>query len=79
MPTALDEVAQAAIQLSPRQKLMLAELLIESADAEGGTDEGAEMAWEEEIQERIRGIDDGRVMGVGYEEVMKEAEARLQS
>ena len=79
MSTALDELTQAAIQLSPRQKLVLAELLIESADAEGGVDEDAEAAWDAEIRERIRVVDEGRTAGVAYDEVMRAAVLRLRS
>lgn len=79
MPTPLDEVTQAAIHLSPRQKLVLAEYLLESAEAEGGIDADAEEAWETEIQDRIRGIDEGRIAGVSYDAVMKAAEQRLAS
>lgn len=77
MPTVLDAVTQAAMQLSSRQKLVLAEHLMESADAEGGIDADAEQAWEAEIQDRIRGLDQGEVAGVSYEEVMNAAERRL--
>ena len=75
MPATLDQVTKEAMDLSPRQKLVLAEFLLESADA--ATDPEAEVAWEAEIGDRIRGIDEGRVVGVAYEEVMRQAEARL--
>jgi putative addiction module component (TIGR02574 family) len=75
MPKALDEIAKEAMDLPPRQRLALAELLLESADA--AADPEAEAAWESEIRDRIRAIDEGRVAGVAYEEVMREAEKRL--
>ena len=75
MPKALDEIAKEAMDLPPRQRLALAEFLLESADA--AADLEAEAAWESEIRDRIRAIDEGRVAGVAYEEVMREAEKRL--
>jgi putative addiction module component (TIGR02574 family) len=75
MPAALEQIAKDAMDLSPRQKLALAEFLMESA--EGAGDPEADIAWDREIRERIRAIDEGRVVGVSYEEVMRAAEARL--
>ena len=75
MPTALEKVTKEAMDLPPRQKLALAEFLLESADA--AADPEAEAAWDSEIRERIRSIDEGRSAGVAYEEVMRAAEGRL--
>ncbi len=75
MPTALEKVTQEAMALPTRQKLALAEFLIESADA--AADPEAEAAWDSEIRERIRAIDEGRVAGIAYEDVMRAAEQRL--
>ena len=57
------------MDLPPRQKLALAEFLLESAEA--AADPEAEAAWDSEIRDRIRAIDEGRVAGVPYEEVMR--------
>ena len=75
MPTTLEQVTKEAMDLPPRQKLALAEFLLESAEA--AADPEAEAAWDSEIRDRIRAIDDGRVAGVPYEEVMRLAEERL--
>ena len=75
MPTTLEQVTKEAMDLPPRQKLALAEFLLESAEA--AADPEAEAAWDSEIRDRIRAIDDGRVAGVSYEDVMRSAEARL--
>ena len=74
MPKALEEIAKEAMDLPPRQRLALAEFLLESAEA--GEPE-AEAAWDSEIRDRIRAIDEGRVTGIAYEDVMREAEKRL--
>ncbi len=75
MPTALEKVTKDVMDLPPRQKLALAEFLMESADV--GADPEAEAAWDSEIRDRIRAIDAGRVTGVFYEDVMHAAEQRL--
>ena len=75
MPATLEQVTKEAMDLPPRQKLALAEFLLESAEA--APDPEAEAAWDSEIRDRIRAIDEGRVAGVSYEDVMRSAEARL--
>ena len=75
MPTALEQVTKEAMDLPPRQKLALAEFLLESA--EGPADPDAEAAWDSELGERIRAVDEGRVAGVAYEDAMRAAERRL--
>jgi putative addiction module component (TIGR02574 family) len=75
MRKALDEIAKEAMDLPPSQRLALAEFLLESAEA--AADPEAEAAWESEIRDRIRVIDEGRVVGVAYEDVRREAEKRL--
>ena len=75
MSATLEQVTKDAMDLAPRQKLALAEFLLESVDAEA--DPEAEVAWDREIRDRIRAIDEGRVLGVSYGEVMRAAEERL--
>jgi putative addiction module component (TIGR02574 family) len=75
MPATLEQVTKEAMELPPRQRLALAELLLESAEA--AADPDAEAAWDSEIRDRIRAIDEGRVTGVSYDDVMRSAEARL--
>ena len=75
MPTTLEQITKDAMDLAPRQKLALAEFLLESADA--APDPEAEAAWDSEIRDRIRAIDEGRVTGIAYEDVMRAAEQRL--
>ena len=75
VPATLEQVTKEAMDLPPRQKLALAEFLLESAEA--AADPEAEAAWDSEIRDRIRAIDEGRVAGVSYEDVMRSAEERL--
>jgi putative addiction module component (TIGR02574 family) len=75
MPKALEEVTKEAMDLPPQQRLVLASFLLESADA--ASDPDAEAAWNSEIRDRIREIDEGHVTGIAYAEVMREAERHL--
>ncbi len=72
MAIALDQVTKMAMDLPPRQKLALAGFLLESAETE--TDFESDAAWDSEIQSRIKAIDEGRVVGIPYNEVMRAAE-----
>ena len=76
MPATLDQITKEALDLPPQQKLALAGFLLESAAA-AAADPEADAAWEAEIRDRVRAVEQGRVMGVSYEEVMRSAEARL--
>ena len=75
MPATLEQVTKEAMDLPPRQKLALAEFLLESAEA--AADPEAEAAWDSESRDRIRAVDEGSVTGVPYADVMRAAEARL--
>ena len=75
MSKPLEEVAKEALDLPPHQKLALAGFLLESANI--ASDPEAESAWDSEIRDRIRAVDEGRVAGVAYEDVMRKAEKRL--
>jgi hypothetical protein len=46
---------------------------------EDGYDLGFGIVWEIEIRDRVRAIDEERVTGVSYEDVMRAAEGRLAS
>ncbi len=75
MPKALEEVTRDVLELPLRHRLALAELIIESA--EGAADANADAAWESEIRDRIRAVDEGRASGIAYADAMRAAEGRL--
>ena len=77
MPMALEDLTKAAMDLSPRQRIALAGFLLETADS--GNDSDAEIAWESEIQDRIKAIDEGREEGISYEDVKLEIQKRLSA
>lgn len=72
MSKAFQDIAAEAKQLSPDQRLELASLLLDLDGKSTGVEASA--AWEEEIQARIRAVDENRVEGVDLKNVMKAAE-----
>ncbi|HEX9545510.1 MAG TPA: addiction module protein [Pyrinomonadaceae bacterium] len=75
MSKAFEEIVKEASQLSRKQRLDLASLLLELNDCAVDADVGAE--WEQEILARIRAVDGGQAEGTSFEAVMREAEDRL--
>ena len=61
------------MDLPPRERLALARFLLQHTEA----DPEGEAAWDSEIRDRIRAIDEGRVIGVAYEDVKREADKQL--
>lgn len=65
-----------AIELSESERAELAGLLLESLQTE--PDPEFEAAWAEEIERRVRDIDEGRVQTIPWEQVVRaELHARL--
>jgi putative addiction module component (TIGR02574 family) len=71
--SSFEEILQSALQLPSFDRARLADRLIESLDGSGPTE--LDDAWAEEIERRIRDIDEGRVELLPGEEVL----ARLRS
>jgi putative addiction module component (TIGR02574 family) len=72
----LDEVLRAALDLPPEARARLAGVLLESLDDSEQTELDA--AWSEEIERRIRDIDEGRVELIPGEEVLAELRSRFK-
>jgi len=75
MKTSIEELTREALQLPPRQRVALAGFLLEIDQSSG--DLGVDEAWEHEIEARIKAIDNGSVTGIPYNDVMSEADKRL--
>ena len=77
MSMALEEVTREAIQLPRHQRLALARILMDLDDP--GTDADVDAAWDAEIQARVRAVQEGRVEGIPYEQVLARIDRRLRS
>ena len=73
MSAALEEIAEKALQLSPQEKLALANRLLSDERIDALE---VEAAWEAEILARIEAIDNGTAIGVPFEEVIHAARER---
>jgi putative addiction module component (TIGR02574 family) len=74
MASRMKEITKEAIGLPKQQRLALAKLLLDlDQPAKAGDVEGA---WDKEIQARVRAVDEGRAVGVPYEDIRKEMAAR---
>lgn len=75
MSTALEKVTRDAVDLPRHQRLALARFLIEMDDP--GADENVQQAWDAEISERVRAVQEGRTEGIPYEQVLARVDRRL--
>jgi len=73
MSAALEEITEKALQLSPQDKLALANRLLSDQLSDASE---VEAAWDEEILARIEAIDNGTAIGVSFEEVIFAARKR---
>lgn len=73
MSAALEEITEKALQLSPQDKLALANRLLSGQLSDASE---IEAAWDEEILARIEAIDNGTAIGVPFEEVIDAARKR---
>ena len=67
------------MELPIHERLVLAHQLIDTAEHAEREEEDVSPAWESEIQDRIRAIDEGREQGVCFDEMMRSAELVLNS
>lgn len=61
------KVFEEAMRLDPKERATLMRLLVDNLDAE--SEEGAEAAWQAEIERRIAELDSGQVQAVPWEEL----------
>ena len=77
-----EEIMSAAMALSPNERGMLAEHLIQSLDAEDQLDaddqERIDKLWAEEAERRLKEIQDGLVKPIPGDEVMRRLRSRYK-
>jgi putative addiction module component (TIGR02574 family) len=76
MPPQVSEVLKKALTLSPQERGLLIDRLVDSLD-EGPSEEGVEEAWAEEIKRRVNDIRSGKVEMIPGGEVRRRLAARL--
>lgn len=75
MSRRIEDLYREAVELSESERAELAGLLLESLETEPDAD--VEAAWAEEIERRVRDIDEGKVETVPWDEVRAELHAWL--
>jgi putative addiction module component (TIGR02574 family) len=71
----IEEITKEVVELPRHQRLALVRLLLDLDQP--GTSEEVDRAWDEEIRARVKAVDEGRVVGVPYEQIKKEMAARF--
>lgn len=70
MPSAVEKIRKAALELSQKQRAALAYDLLRSLDAEPAEDpQAVEAAWDQEVARRVEEVEAGRVALIPGEEV----------
>jgi putative addiction module component (TIGR02574 family) len=77
MTTAAKELVEAALKLEPQTRAEVAEDILESLESSSYGE--LSPAWEEEIERRVREIEEGRVQMIPAEQVFTEIEASLRA
>ena len=71
----VEDLLREASELPETQRAELAGRLLESLD--GQSEEGVEAAWAEEVERRVRQLENGEVKTIPWEEVRASLYARL--
>ncbi len=75
MASSIEEISKEIIELPRHQRLALVRLLLDLDRP--GTSEDIESTWDEEIRARVNAVDDGRAVGIPYEQIKKEMADRF--
>ena len=75
MSKALEKVTREAVLLPRHQRLALARFLIELDDS--SADDDVDRAWDAEICERVRAVEEGRTAGIPYDQALARIDKSL--
>ena len=75
MAATIEEITKEIVELPRHQRLALVRLLLDLDQP--GTPGDSDRAWDEEIRARVKAIDDGRAVGIPYEQIKKEMAERF--
>jgi putative addiction module component (TIGR02574 family) len=77
MTANIEEISKEIVELPRHQRLALLKLLLDLDQSH--PDPGIEGAWDEEIRARVRAVDEGRAVGIPYEQIREEMARRFPS
>ena len=75
MVARIEEITKEIVDLPRHQRLALVRLLLD-LDKPGGSAD-IDDAWDEEIRARVKAIDEGRAVGIPYEDIRNEIVGRF--
>jgi putative addiction module component (TIGR02574 family) len=75
MAASIEEITREVVELPRHQRMALIRLLLD-LDQPGTSDE-IDRAWDEEIRARVKAIDEGRAVGIPFEQIKKEMVGRF--
>ena len=77
MVARIEDITKEIVELPRHQRLTLVRLLLDLDQPGMGTEIDA--SWDEEIRARVKAVDEGRAVGIPYEQVRKEMADRFPS
>ncbi len=78
MQRTIEDITSELIRLSKRERLEIARFLLFLDNQSSGSDD-IDSAWEKEITDRVRAVDEGNAIGIDYDQAMKKIEERFAS
>lgn len=76
MQLTIEDLTSELIKLPKRERLEIARFLL-FLDNRSSDSEDVDSAWEKEIMDRVRAVDEGKVVGIDFEDAMKKIEKRF--
>ncbi len=77
MAADIEEITKEIVELPRHQRLALLRLLLDLERP--GTSDEIESAWDDEIRASVKAVDEGRAVGMPYEQIKKEMADRFPS
>lgn len=77
MVTSIEKITQEVVELSRRERQTLMRILLDLDQPPKG--EEVEKAWDQEIRARVKAVDEGRVLGIQYDQIKQELLNRFRA
>lgn len=74
----IEDLTTELIRLSKRERLEIVRFLL-SLDSRSLDPDDIDSAWEKEITDRVRAVDEGTAIGIDYDKAMQKIEKRFTS
>jgi hypothetical protein len=77
MAASIEEITKEIVELPKHQRLALLKLLLDMDRSRD--DQSVVGVWDEEIRARVKAVDEGRAVGIAYEQIREEMARRFPS